>query len=195
MQTINKKQEGIMNKREKAIKETVAYLKSHNIRFEISFEDGTICVVTELKAHDAPNHRVEASVYFFSECMEVRAYYSALCAEIIRGSSHIDNLMRVLNYINSRVFLRCGDPSGLYRPHLLYTPRIYLAGDGTDDIVIITVINYDFYEVAPLETLDYITAFCPEYLDKLTAPIFLTLSGRLTVHEAAVLIDRIFGLN
>lgn len=103
--------------------------------------------------------------------------------------------MRVLNYINSRVFLRCGDPSGLYRPHLLYTPRIYLAGDGTDDIVIITVINYDFYEVAPLETLDYITAFCPEYLDKLTAPIFLTLSGRLTVHEAAVLIDRIFGLN
>lgn len=64
-----------MNKREKAIKETVAYLKSHNIRFEISFEDGTICVVTELKAHDAPNHRVEASVYFFSECMEVRAYY------------------------------------------------------------------------------------------------------------------------
>lgn len=184
-----------MSKREKALKALIGYLKAHHIYFETTLENGTISVIMELKAREAPNHRVESSVRFCNECMEVLVYYSALCPQIMKESDHIDELMRVLNYINARVFLRCGDPNGLYRPHLLYTPRIYMTEDGCDDIAVITVINYDFYEVAPLETFDYITAFCPEYLDKLTAPIFLTLSSRLSVREATELINRIFGLN
>ena len=39
----------------------------------------------------------------------------------------------------------------------LYTPRIYLTADGRFDITITTIIPYDFFGLAPLETLDYIT--------------------------------------
>lgn len=77
-----------------------------------------------------------------------------------------------MNYINARVFLSCGDAYGLYEPHMLYTPRMYLTVDDCYDLTITTIVNYDFWEVAPVETLDYMTCYCPELLDKLSYPVF-----------------------
>ena len=63
----------------------------------------------------------------------------------------------------------------VYKRQIPYTPRIYLTEDDCYDITITTIINYDFYEVAPVETVDYLTAYCPELLDKLTPAIYLSL--------------------
>lgn len=82
--------------------------------------------------------------------------------------------------------MSCADGAGasLYKPHMLYTPRLYLTADECYDITITTIINYDFYEVAPVETADYLTAYCPELLDKLSPAIYGVLLGQLTVDEA-----------
>ncbi len=61
------------------------------------------------------------------------------------------------------------------------------------DITITTFINYDFYEVAPLETEDYITAYCPDLLDKLSLAIFPLLSGKITLQQAMQCIDELSG--
>ena len=74
----------------------------------------------------------------------------------------------------------------------LYTPRIYLTADGCFDITITTIIPYDFFGLAPLETLDYITICCPELLDRLALPIYCVLLGKETADGAISHIEREF---
>lgn len=127
---------------------------------------------------------IESCIWFYNDCAEVRAYYSALGAEICRESEYRGELLYVLNYINAAVFLSCGNGGGIYEPHMLYTPRIYMTEDGCFDITITTIINYDFWEVAPVETEDYITIYCPELLDRLTYAIFGVLLGQISSDDA-----------
>lgn len=135
-------------------------------------------------AENAPNKYVECCIWWYEDDAEVRVYYNSMGAEICSKSEHINDLLRLLNFINARVFLSCGDWSGLYKPHLLYTPRIYLTEDDQSDITITTMCNLDFWEVVPLETADYITVFCPELLNRLSHAIFGVLLGKLTAEEA-----------
>ncbi len=46
------------------------------------------------------------------------------------------------------------------------------------------MINYRFWKEARLENHDYITAYCPELLDRLGPFIFDMLKGEITVQEA-----------
>ena len=61
--------------------------------------------------------------------------------------------------------------------------------DDCFDIVLATVVNYDFYNVAPLETEDFLTACLPELLNNLSIPIFLLLLGKITVERAISIIE------
>ena len=60
------------------------------------------------------------------------------------------------------------------------------------DITITTIIPYDFFGLAPLETLDYITICCPELLDRLALPIYCVLLGKETADGAISHIEREF---
>ena len=56
------------------------------------------------------------------------------------------------------------------------------------------MIPLDFYEMAPLETEDYITAACPELLNKLSVPIFFVLLGEISAEQAILVVkDEILG--
>ena len=55
-----------------------------------------------------------------------------------------------------------------------------------------TIIPYDFFGLAPLETLDYITICCPELLDRLALPIYCVLLGKETADGAISHIEREF---
>lgn len=93
--------------------------------------------------------------------------------------------MRLLNYINARVWPRTTDGmgNGLYMPSCLYTSRIYLTEDDRYDITLTSMIPYDFFELAPLESEDFITAYCPSLLDELSPAIFGVLFGRLDTEQ------------
>lgn len=162
------------------------YLKRNNIWYESDVDIECPRYTMIYETENAPNRCVESCIWFFDDAAEARVYYSSLGAQICKNSNHKDKLLRLLNYINATVFLNCSDGErGLYNPHMLYTPRIYVTEDGCFDIVITTIINYDFWKVAPVETADYLTAYCPELLDKLTAPIYGVLLGKIEV-EAAI---------
>lgn len=170
--------------KKKAIKDLTDYLKLHNISHIPSIDEGVMQINMVYPVENAPNKCIESCIMFFEEIAEARVYYSAMGAEICSRSEYFPELLRLLNFINARVFLSCGDDNRLYEPHMLYTPRIYLTEDDCYDITITTIINYDFWEVAPLETVDYLTAYCPELLDKLTLPIFGVLLGNLSTEGA-----------
>lgn len=168
-----------------AMKKLTEFLKFHNIRHISAIDSGCMQLVIEYSAEIAPNKCVESCVWFYDDAMEARVYYSALRAKICKNSMNIDGLFRVMNYINARVFLKCSDGLGcsLYKPNMLYTPRIYLTEDGCFDSTITTIINYDFFEETPVETADYLTAYCPQLLDKLPPAIFCVLSGQAKEDE------------
>lgn len=167
-----------------AVKKFTDYLRKYNIYYESSIDHGAREIIMVYHAEDAPGECIEGCIWFYNDSAEVRAYYSEVGAEICRDSAYRGELLKLLNYINARVFLKCGNPQGLYEPHMLYTPRIYMTEDGNFDITITTMINYDFWEIAPLETADYITIYCPELLDRLTYPVFGVLLGKLSADDA-----------
>lgn len=178
--------------KQEAIRKLTDYLKSHNIQYAPAVDNGCMQITMVYNAINAPNKCVESCVWFYEDEMEARVYYSAMGAEICRKSEHIDELLRVLNFINARLFLSCCDGAGgtLYKSRMLYTPRIYLTTDDCYDITITTIIPYDFYEMASVETADYLTAYCPELLDKLSLAIYGVILGQLTSDEAIAYITK-----
>ena len=78
----------------------------------------------------------------------------------------------------------------LYAPSTLYTPRIFITENDCFDITLTTIINYDFYNLAPLETEDYITAYCPDLLNKLSPTIFSLLLGTIDLQQATHYINK-----
>lgn len=173
-----------MRKGTKALKYLERYLENHNIRYARSKGNGCIQVAMIYAENNAPRGYVESNIWFYeNDYAEARCYYNAAAA-ICRNGNHRNDLLRLLNFINARAFLSCGAPYGMYEPRMLYNPRIYLTEDDGYDIAITTVINYDFWELAPLETNDYLTAYCPEFLGRLAPPIFGVLLGKMTVDDA-----------
>lgn len=152
------------------------YLKSHFINFEVDIDNDVPRYTMIFQGYDnAPNKAIETCIWLYNDEMEVRTYYPQVAAEWCKDHcKNIPMLMRLFNYINAMVLLKSADGAGgsLYQPHHLHTPRIYMTEDDCFDITLTTVICYDFYEVAPLETEDYITAFCPELLANLSPAIF-----------------------
>lgn len=160
-------------------------MKKHNIRYFSSMDNKYTQFTMEYTANNAPGGYVESCIWFYdNDNAEARCYYNATGANICKNSNYRNDLLRLLNFINARVFLSCGDPYGLYEPNILYNPRIYLTEDDGFDITITTIINYDFWKKAPIETLDYLTIYCPELLNSLALPIFSILLGVITVDDA-----------
>ena len=180
-------------KRQEAIRVLTGRLRSSRVRHSAGFDSGQMQITMGFNAVYAPDHRIESCIWFYEDTMEARCCYSSLGAELCRKSRHIDALLRLLNFINARVFPSCrGGGHMLYSPHILYTPRIYLTADGCFDITITTINPYDFFGLAPLETLDYITICCPELLDRLALPIYCVLLGKETADGAISHIEREF---
>lgn len=163
------------------------YLKAHNIYHVTDNESGvphTNILYTNCDL--CPDRMLEGCIWVYKDSMEARVYFNQNAAEWCRASSHIPELMRLMNFINARVWPSTTDgmENALYAPSCLYTPRIYLTEDGGYDITLTSIIPYDFFELAPLETEDYITACCPGLLNDLSPSIFGVLHGRLDVEQA-----------
>lgn len=172
-----------------AMQKLKIYLKSHNIFYTKDIDNNSDRFTMCYKNFEhAPNKTIESCIWFYDDDMEVRVYYTQTGAEWCRNSEHLDDFMRLLNFINANVWMRSADFAGnsFYEPHYLYTPRLYMTEDDCYDITLTTIINYDFYGVAELESEDYITAYCPDLLDKLSPPIFLLLLGKINYEQAVL---------
>lgn len=170
----------------------IKYLKEHNIPYmEGLCGDAPQITMLYKGCENCPDKVLESSIYFFSDCAECRVYFNADGAEWVRRSNCRNDLFRLFNYINAMIWPCGADGVGnnLYKPQHLYTPRLYMTEDDCFDIVLATVVNYDFYNVAPLETEDFLTACLPELLNNLSIPIFLLLLGKITVERAISIIE------
>lgn len=185
-----------MNKSE-ARRKMIAYLKKRNIAFFEHLHDGGSCIVMVFEDYTTcPNSILESSIYFWDTCMETRVYFSENASGWIKErSDDLADMYRLMNFINARIWPFSHDGIGgkLYAPHHLQTPRFYITEDGCYDLTATTVIDYDHYEMAPMETEDYCTATIPELMSKLSLPIFLLLTKEITVEKAITLIKREIG--
>lgn len=171
----------------------LSYLKSHFIHCHQDFSDGIERITMVYSGYgNCPDNTLESCIYFFTNYMECRVYYNENASSFCRDSNHHSELMRLLNYINATVW-PCGlDSIGgtLYKTSHLYAPRIYMTEDDCYDITMTFIVPYDFYEVAPLETADFLTACIPELLDNLSPAIFLLLLGKINLDTAINFVKR-----
>lgn len=162
------------------------YLKAHFIRFhEDDYENTKRLTMSYTGYVNCPNMALESCIYFRSDCMKCRVYYTELGSEICKNSSNKADLYRLLNYINCKVWPRVSDGfEGEYGTPYLHTPRIYVTEDECYDITATSIISYDFYQIMPILTADYITASIPELMDRLSPAIFGVLAGKITANDA-----------
>lgn len=173
------------------------YLKEHFIKYREDIDNGVSRYSILFEGYDfCPDKVLEACIWFYSDFMECRVYYDCNASKWCKESEHRDELMRLLNYCNANVWISTEDgmDGALYRTNYLYTPRFYITEDGAFDITMTSIIPLDLYEMAPLETEDYFTAACPELLNRLSAPIFYVLLGRINAEQGILMIKKeIFG--
>ncbi len=161
------------------------YLKYCSIPYKIDKDRGAPRISFFFMCENAPGGFTEGKIWFFNKAAEARVYYNRMGADICKRSDHREELFRLLNFINARVFMELSDGGDRwYDPQILYTPRMHLTEDGECDISITTMINYRFLHEARFETQDYITTYQPELLDKLAPFIFGTLRGDMTADAA-----------
>ena len=161
------------------------YLRDFSIPYKKDIDLGAVRVKFVFMCENAPGGFTEGCIRLFDKAAEARVYYNQMGAEICNKSKCRQDLLRLLNYINARVFMELSDGGDRwYDPQILYTPRMYLTEDEGYDISITTMINYRFWRMAEMETDDYIMAYQPELLDKLAPFIFGILKGELTVNDA-----------
>ena len=176
------------NSRKRAGKEIFDYCMEHNINLKLITDDYTPCYYTSYFSDDAPDNIIESNMDFTSNEIRLSVFYSYLGAEIAKNSNYQDELLRILNYINSSMLHKCVENDKFKLSRLLYLPRIAMKQDGY--IMISSIIPYDLYELAPEETMYYMTSFCPKLLDILAPYIFLSLYGELTADQAISLINQ-----
>jgi len=160
------------------------YLRRHNINNCLINDNNKIKLVNDLDTIcisynvNIPGG-VESDIHLYAEDMHIRAYYSQQVAEACKNSCNKEYLLNIINFINANVFFDS-----------LYTPRLYLSTDGYYDIAITAVIPYDFFELAPIETCEYITAYCPEFLEKFAFPIIGLIHGTIPFNQAIFYIKK-----
>lgn len=171
------------------------YLKSHFICFETDFCDSIPRLTMIFKnCNNCPDKILESCVYFYQDCMEVKTYFNQNATNWCKEyQENLPSVIRLLNLINATVWMCSTDGAGgmLYDASTLYTPRIFITENDCFDITLTTIINYDFYKLAPLETEDYITAYCPDLLNKLSLAIFSLLLGTIDLQQATHYINRL----
>ncbi len=169
------------------------YLKQHSMKFYEDTCDETDQITILYEGYDnSPDKVIESSIYFFSDCMECRIYYDATGTKFCKNSKKKSELLYLLNYINSNVWpcKRVSICGLLYKTTHLYVPRIFMTGDF--DIAMGTVVPYDFYELEPYETEDFLTECLPELMNTISPAIFLLLLNEITLSDAETMIKRLF---
>lgn len=166
----------------------IVYLKERNIHFHDFVSDGEGNIVLVLPGYyKCPDSTLECSIYFFKSCIEARVYYTENASRWINDRpERLTDMYRLLNFINARVWPFTNDGIGgkLYLAHHLITPRFYITEDGHSDLTSTMVIDYDLFDMAPLEVCDTITASIPSLMDALSTPLFFVLLDKMNVDNA-----------
>lgn len=148
--------------KQKVWNQMTSYLKSNHISYEQDVDNGCdrLTMVYKKGCENCPGGVIESCIWFYPTDFEARVYYSETASQRCKQSGNRDALMRLFNYISAEIWLRASDGSGglLYKSSLLHTSRLYMTEDDCYDITLTTMVPYDFFDVAPLETEDYITA-------------------------------------
>ncbi len=174
----------------KMMKYMMRYARKNNIHYHLVVDGDYLQLAMIYKYENCPNRYLEACIWFKENCAEARVYYSKGASNWFKEADDLSDIYRILNYINAKVW-PCTD-SDSYPVANLHTSRLYLTEDGQFDLTYTTVINYDVFEMAPLETADYLTATCPELLNALVPSIFFLLTKQIDIDRAKKLWMKFF---
>ena len=167
------------------------YLKNNFIAYDDKLADESF--VMEFHGSRSPDSKLECSLHFRESGLDALVYYGENASRMISQQQDLSKLYRIINYINATLCPCPYDGMGgeLYEPSYLFNPVLYLTEDGQNDLTFYVNIDYDLFDIAPLEACDFITAAMPELLDELTVPIFGALLGLTEMDIAFNMVNKI----
>ena len=166
------------------------YLDDREIPYVYDMDEGVSRYTMELDAPDCPGGSVSVSVRIRKDYAEIRAGYSEKGAEMLGRSTHKEELLRLLNLINEKVFLKQENMGWEKRaPQMFYTPRFYLSCGENPNVEAATVINYWLWDKKGASE-SYITKHCPKLLALLAPYVFGIAEGKMGLKEAAEKIEK-----
>ena len=172
-----------------------SYISSYLKQNFIPYDDKSVddCFVMQFVAKYSPDSKLECSIYFRETRIDALVYYSKGASLNISQQQDLSKLFRLINYINANLCPCPYDGMGgeLYESNYMFNPVLYLTEDGHNDLTFYVNLDYDFFEVAPLEACDFITAAMPDLLDELAVPIFGALLGITEMENAFHMVDKI----
>ena len=126
-----------------AIEKFSNYLKAYNIKTLKDLDLGTVRFTMEyLGFKNSPGKSIESCIWWYDEAAEVRVYFNETGVKFCKEyPQNYNELYRLLNFINSRIWVQGSDFSGrsLYKSSNLYNPSYLYDGRW------VLRYNYDFY--------------------------------------------------
>lgn len=167
------------------------YLKNQKVFYTREENGGLPFILFRVPASNVPDEEIEGIVLFDEYVAEMKLYYIGT-RELCKKSNYRDELFRVLNFVNARLFPTCNEtPNDGNGMQLYFVPRICLDDSGYD-IVAGTMFHYEIWNQFLWEVGDYATRLCVEFLDTLAEPFLKVLTGEINAEEAIDdIIDRI----
>lgn len=158
-------------------KTIIDYLKNNNIYDALVVNPEKVMCLSELDTimlHFNINSPggVEINVKLYDDRMYVVAFYPDEIPKACKKTNSVSELRKVINFINSSIFI-----------DELYYPRVFISDDGFLDIAMMTGIPYDFFEMAPMESCEYIVDYCPEFMERFAIPILNVVIGNKNAEQ------------
>lgn len=179
--------------KEEAIELFTEYLDDFNVRYRwistLEDEDCSELFFVTDGMSNSPGEFVETTIDFCDSCISARAYYNVMGQKLVAENlERFPALFRLLNFINEKKnhisINRQSRFDGDEEKSAIFTPQLRMTEDLKHDIKYTLVVDYQYLELFPNQTVQMLVVFLQLYLNSFAPSVFGVLTGKMNLKEA-----------
>jgi len=162
------------------------YLQRYHIACKMNSDNESPIVSFVIMSDIVPGGFLQGQVNFYESTADVRVSYNSIGADICTNSEYIDELYKLLNYINAHTFDEHRITTETIKGYFTtYTPRIFMDDRDDRNITVSAKVFYKFWSSNYYcMTDDFISEYLPKLLEFLSPYIFGVLQGEMAAEDA-----------
>lgn len=158
-------------------------LHRNHITCKKNSNNGNTRVEFVIMSDIVPGEFLRGQMDFYETTAHARMNYNSICSKICRKSEHIDELYRLLNYINAHIFTDHPITSGKLRGiYTTFAARLFLDEDCDFNITVSATVGKELWSDSV--TLSFFSEYLPKLLEFLSPYIFGVLQGEMAADDA-----------
>lgn len=175
--------EELLQDRKKGAESFYNSLRRNNVNCKMNSDKDNPRVEFVIMSDIVPGEFLRGQTDFYDSTAYARMSYNSICAEICRESEHIDELYRLLNYINAHIFtdhpITSREMKGLYTA---FDPRLFIDEESGFNIIVSATVGYELWN--KYQTVSFFSEYLPKLLEFLSPFIFGVLQCEMAAEDA-----------